>query len=464
MSVLLRLAVLPLGCLTVGVLGAQSAPHPVTPAAAGATVTFDTLDYVLSGIPQAAGKTFRSRAVRTEAPGSGAETGLLVRTTETLQMRDDGGTDIRLRERATVDARTRTFRSASRRMELGSGTLLEESMHAFEGARIRLVRQRGTAPVDTSFGNVAASGAPLYSFDDILHVVHISEAWRGTFDIFSIAPPFHIPFIVDSTVAVRAIGTAARWQVFAHIDSAGQTLARVVAIVDSSSTAVLRTEWQRKDGTHTIITSARFADSRTPAAPLSAVGDAERNVAGHYYLQGEREVGSELLLTPDGRFQYMLAYGALDETSAGQWRVENGSVVLQTDGIAHPPSVTLRRFSGRATGSIRVFVHDTLGRPVSGIEVDVVGPRSGTSRARTTKGICVLHFARNDAPTEISVGYDVMDFMVAFPLKAPAADEYHFVFNPGDLGTRRFDGDTLRIEEDAVIITRNDHAMRYIRR
>jgi hypothetical protein len=53
---------------------------------------------------------------------------------------------------------------------------------------------------------------------------------------------------------------------------------------------------------------------------------ADPSLAGHYYLRGVMEVGSELLLTPDGRFQYMLAYGALDELASGCW-MRNGGVV-----------------------------------------------------------------------------------------------------------------------------------------
>lgn len=42
-------------------------------------------------------------------------------------------------------------------------------------------------------------------------------------------------------------------------------------------------------------------------------------LAGHYYLSGVREVGSELLLKPDGSFQWMLVYGAADHSAQGRW-------------------------------------------------------------------------------------------------------------------------------------------------
>ncbi|AJB46806.1 hypothetical protein QMJ91_04715 [Acinetobacter baumannii] len=41
--------------------------------------------------------------------------------------------------------------------------------------------------------------------------------------------------------------------------------------------------------------------------------------SGHYYLHGVMEVGSELLLQPDGKFKWMLAVGALDQYAEGTW-------------------------------------------------------------------------------------------------------------------------------------------------
>lgn len=58
---------------------------------------------------------------------------------------------------------------------------------------------------------------------------------------------------------------------------------------------------------------------------------AGRNAAdftGHYYLQGIYEVGSELLLKPDGHYQWMLAYGAVDQNSEGSWAIDGNELVL----------------------------------------------------------------------------------------------------------------------------------------
>lgn len=53
---------------------------------------------------------------------------------------------------------------------------------------------------------------------------------------------------------------------------------------------------------------------------------ADPSFAGDYTLSGVIEVGSELSLKADGRFKYMLAYGALDELASGCW-TRNGDVI-----------------------------------------------------------------------------------------------------------------------------------------
>ena len=57
----------------------------------------------------------------------------------------------------------------------------------------------------------------------------------------------------------------------------------------------------------------------------------QTKLPGHYYLTGMREVGAEILLRPNGKFQYSLAYGAVDEFAQGSWKVWNQQVVFRSD-------------------------------------------------------------------------------------------------------------------------------------
>ena len=60
-------------------------------------------------------------------------------------------------------------------------------------------------------------------------------------------------------------------------------------------------------------------------------GAVDTGLVGHYYLAGLRETGSELLLKPDGRFEWMLSYGAVDQFAEGRWTRVGDSVTLLSD-------------------------------------------------------------------------------------------------------------------------------------
>jgi len=70
---------------------------------------------------------------------------------------------------------------------------------------------------------------------------------------------------------------------------------------------------------------AAFAASSARAAVCAP---ADLSLAGHYYLRGVMEVASELLLKANGRFEYMLANGALDEL-ASRLRRDYGAITLR---------------------------------------------------------------------------------------------------------------------------------------
>lgn len=74
--------------------------------------------------------------------------------------------------------------------------------------------------------------------------------------------------------------------------------------------------------------------TRKSEAPVEAV---QQKFAGHYFLEGIMETGSELLLDANGRFQWYFTYGALDLAADGNWRYENGNVVLLPEHFQFPP-------------------------------------------------------------------------------------------------------------------------------
>jgi hypothetical protein len=68
------------------------------------------------------------------------------------------------------------------------------------------------------------------------------------------------------------------------------------------------------------------------AAPAQLVG---------HYDGHQMEMGAELILKADGRFQYGVAYGALDEEAEGTWVLQGDHVLLTSDPVTPPRFVLL---------------------------------------------------------------------------------------------------------------------------
>ena len=107
-------------------------------------------------------------------------------------------------------------------------------------------------------------------------------------------------------------------------------------------------------------TQGRRAGAKSASKSAEATG-----LPGHYYLRGVREVGSELLLSPDGSFDYMMSYGAVDISARGAWRHDGRQVFLDTPPIQPYSAVAGVRAEGKPAKpdqlTVRVFYRD---RPV----------------------------------------------------------------------------------------------------
>jgi hypothetical protein len=85
------------------------------------------------------------------------------------------------------------------------------------------------------------------------------------------------------------------------------------------------------------------------AGPGAACDPGDPALVGRYFLEGAREVGSELRLYPDGQFEFALAYGALDQYGRGCWSVQGKTVTLLPKGRRTVPAQHTpvdRRFRG----------------------------------------------------------------------------------------------------------------------
>jgi len=188
----------------------------------------------------------------------------------------------------------------------------------------------------------------------------------------------------------------------------------------------------------------------------------ERALAGHYVLQGVREVGSELELKPDGSFEYMLAYGAADYWAKGTWRQEGNAVILHSAGKEEEPFRLLRSDAGKP-GRIRVWVMGKNGRGVANIHVGLQAGDEHLEASTDSEGAAVFP----DTAKPKAVAFEVRVYSLqAGPYDVnPAHRDFYFEINGDTITQVLFKDEPLAIEGNALLMKHGDppEPMRYVK-
>ena len=180
---------------------------------------------------------------------------------------------------------------------------------------------------------------------------------------------------------------------------------------------------------------------------IAAAGATPATVAGHYVLEDAHEMGSELVLKPDGQFEYMLAYGAADFTAVGKWRVVGDTVVLDSR-IPSAPAFKLLRSSDLRSPDVRVWVKGANGSPVANLDV-VLTTASGEMNARTDRDGMAL-FPAASQPKSVVIRVDVYNKDSGPVTLNPAHTDFTFEINAEAITTVPFHGEALKIKDDTL--------------
>jgi len=132
---------------------------------------------------------------------------------------------------------------------------------------------------------------------------------------------------------------------------------------------------------------------------LAAAGPADPALAGHYYLKNVREVGSELLLKPDGSFEGSMSYGAVDSYAKGKWQRQGDKVVLQTAGPDKEPDFRLFRDE-----ELRIRKPAEPGTWLAIVGMPSVGPMAGvevTFESKAGKTVTAVTDRNGDVSVEM---------------------------------------------------------------
>jgi len=169
---------------------------------------------------------------------------------------------------------------------------------------------------------------------------------------------------------------------------------------------------------------------------------AAESPAGHYVLRGVMEVGSELLLKPDGTFEYMLAYGAADYEASGTWKVDGDSVVLTTGGEEKQAFRLIRSAAVKGDG-IRVIVKGPSGAPADHIDVGVKTAEGYVNATTDDSGVATL--ATKSPVSAVAFRIAVYDYAAGpFPVN-PQHNEFQFEIDGEAITRVPFRNERLKI-------------------
>lgn len=184
------------------------------------------------------------------------------------------------------------------------------------------------------------------------------------------------------------------------------------------------------------------------------------NFAGHYCLQNLREVGSELLLRPDGSFEFMLAYGAADYSAKGTWKSQGGAVILNSTPVKDSAPFRLVRSEANPAPAIVVHLQSPSGRGVPNIDV-VLATAKGPLKARTDSSGDAEY--PKDTPAK-SVAFSIRVYQLETdPIQVNSAhNEFVFEINGEAITRVDFKDERLTVNGKSLIMRHwPDREMRY---
>lgn len=197
-------------------------------------------------------------------------------------------------------------------------------------------------------------------------------------------------------------------------------------------------------------------------APAAAQDSA---FVGEYGLAEGPDVGGGLLIRNDGRFQYMLAAGALDERAEGRWEIRGDMVCLTTDPKPKPPAME-KGTPIEVEGAVpTLLVTWPNGRGIPGVDF-TIGFDSGDPVEDYTQ---VYGWTMPDGDKRIPRWIEVREPIYGitaprFELTEADGGKLRAIIVPNDIGVVDFDGACAEKTERGLTLHRAEGDMRFARR
>jgi len=185
----------------------------------------------------------------------------------------------------------------------------------------------------------------------------------------------------------------------------------------------------------------------------AATASAQASFAGAYRLAGGPDVVGELILKTDGRFQYALAAGALDEQAEGRWVAADGQVRLYTEPKPKPAVFSAGPQSTTKDGPLKVMVTWPNGDGIAGVDVTIGFATDPTVTDYTQYYGWTMPPDEKRIPRWIELVEPIHGIKSArFAIDIGKGNALTFVLTPNDLGVVDFDGTVLERTGDRLVM------------
>lgn len=185
---------------------------------------------------------------------------------------------------------------------------------------------------------------------------------------------------------------------------------------------------------------------------------------GEYALSEGPDVGGGLLIRNDGRFQYMLAAGALDERAEGRWEARGDRICLTTDPKPTPPALEKGPLIPVDGTVPTLLVTWPNGRGIPGVDF-VIGFDSGDPvEGYTQTDGWTMPDDDNRVPRWVEVNEPIYDITAPrYELTKADGGKLRVIIVPNDLGLVNFENACAEKTDRGLTLHRTQGRMRFVR-
>ena len=181
------------------------------------------------------------------------------------------------------------------------------------------------------------------------------------------------------------------------------------------------------------------------------------------YDGGQTEIAAGLELRADGRFRYGLSYAALDEEAEGRWILREGAVLLTSDPVS-PPRFVLVEDHDTPTGGLVVKLDLPQGMSGQYFRAEIRLADGAIADEQLSEEGELRVAGPAFRPVSVTLRLPIAGLSSAVSkLSGAGGHQLRFRFEPHDLGKVAFVGTALRIEADALLLSRHDRTLRFRR-